>query len=95
MAIGGLGPGGLGFESGVPFPSQSFSFVGILSESKPSGPKPPIKHRLADSMATKLQWTPGTSAWQLLKLDKINHIRVVHIRNYHSQLRFPNHKFPV
>ena len=40
----GSTPGGLGFESGYTQESQSLSFSGILSESKPPGPKPTINH---------------------------------------------------
>ena len=39
--FGGLGPGGLGFESG--YPQVTILFISRRSEeSKPPGPKPPI-----------------------------------------------------
>ena len=47
--IVGLGPGGLGFESGTPKVANPFHFRGF-QESKPPGPKPtitPLKFNIA------------------------------------------------
>ena len=39
VRLGGLGPGGLGFESGYPQVKNPFH-KGIQSESEPPGPEP-------------------------------------------------------